>query len=49
VNDAPALAVADVGMALKMQKHEDAASDAASAILLGNTLSQVCHFWPVNL
>lgn len=41
VNDAPALAAADVGMALKMQKSEDAASDAASAILLGNSLSQV--------
>ncbi|MCO5596577.1 hypothetical protein L7F22_050642 [Adiantum nelumboides] len=41
VNDAPALAAADVGMALKMQKRENAASDAASAILLGNSLSQV--------
>lgn len=41
VNDAPALAAADVGMALKMQKSENAASDAASAILLGNSLSQV--------
>lgn len=41
VNDAPALAVADVGMALKMQRRDDAASDAASVILLGNCLSQV--------
>lgn len=41
VNDAPALAAADVGMALKMRKSENAASDAASAILLGNSLSQV--------
>lgn len=41
VNDAPALAAADVGMALKMQKSENAASDAASVILLGNSLSQV--------
>ncbi|KAH7428065.1 hypothetical protein KP509_10G074000 [Ceratopteris richardii] len=47
VNDAPALAAADVGMALKMQKRENAASDAASCILLGNSLSQVVE--AVNL
>ncbi|BFI43191.1 hypothetical protein MPTK2_8g15930 [Marchantia polymorpha subsp. ruderalis] len=41
VNDAPALACADVGMALKVHSRLDAASDAASVILLGNRLSQV--------
>lgn len=41
VNDAPALACANVGMALKTQARVDAASDAASVILLGNRLSQV--------
>ncbi|CAM6091053.1 unnamed protein product [Calypogeia fissa] len=41
VNDAPALACADVGMALKVQANIDAASDAASVILLRNRLSQV--------
>ena len=41
VNDAPALACADVGMALKSQARVDAASDAASVILLGNHLTQV--------
>ncbi|KAL2610661.1 hypothetical protein R1flu_029234 [Riccia fluitans] len=41
VNDAPALACADVGMALKIHSRMDAASDAASVILLGNRLSQV--------
>lgn len=41
VNDAPALACADVGIALKVQANIDAASDAASVILLRNRLSQV--------
>lgn len=41
VNDAPALACADVGMALKLQSRLDAASDAASVILLRNRLFQV--------
>ncbi|KAL3690493.1 hypothetical protein R1sor_016802 [Riccia sorocarpa] len=41
VNDAPALACADVGIALKINSRMDAASDAASVILLGNRLSQV--------
>eukprot|EP01018_Ginkgo_biloba_P004940 Gb_21177 [translate_table: standard] len=41
INDAPALALADVGVALRLQAREDAASDAASVILLGNRLSQV--------
>ncbi|KAJ7558459.1 hypothetical protein O6H91_04G040200 [Diphasiastrum complanatum] len=41
VNDAPALACADVGMAMKNQARLDAASDAASVVLLGNRLSQV--------
>ena len=41
VNDAPALACANVGMALKTQARVDAAADAASVILLGNRLSQV--------
>ncbi|XP_002974620.2 copper-transporting ATPase PAA2, chloroplastic [Selaginella moellendorffii] len=41
INDAPALASADVGIALKLQNKIDAASDAASVILLGNRLSQV--------
>uniref|UniRef100_A0A0C9S3V5 TSA: Wollemia nobilis Ref_Wollemi_Transcript_28344_3340 transcribed RNA sequence n=1 Tax=Wollemia nobilis TaxID=56998 RepID=A0A0C9S3V5_9CONI len=41
INDAPALARADVGVALRLQAREDAASDAASVILLGNRLSQI--------
>ncbi|KAH9298590.1 hypothetical protein KI387_030272, partial [Taxus chinensis] len=41
INDAPALALADVGVALRLQAREDAASDAASVILLGNRLSQI--------
>lgn len=44
INDAPALAVADVGIALQNEAQENAASDAASIILLGNKISQVCHF-----
>ncbi|CAN6480234.1 unnamed protein product [Victoria cruziana] len=40
INDAPSLALADVGIALQNAK-ENAASDAASVILLGNKLSQV--------
>ncbi len=47
VNDAPALASADVGIALKTQGRVDAASDAASVILLGNHLSQLVE--AVNL
>ncbi|XP_043704362.1 copper-transporting ATPase PAA2, chloroplastic isoform X1 [Telopea speciosissima] len=41
INDAPSLALADVGIALQVEAKENAASDAASVILLGNTLSQV--------
>lgn len=41
INDAPSLALADVGVALRLQAREDAASDAASVILLGNRLSQI--------
>eukprot|EP00252_Welwitschia_mirabilis_P018618 TRINITY_DN4135_c0_g1_i1.p1 TRINITY_DN4135_c0_g1~~TRINITY_DN4135_c0_g1_i1.p1 ORF type:complete len:935 (+),score=209.97 TRINITY_DN4135_c0_g1_i1:106-2805(+) len=41
VNDAPALAVADVGVALRLERREDAASDAASVVLLGNRLFQL--------
>ena len=40
VNDAPALAAADVGMA--MSGGMDAASEAASVILLGDRLGLVC-------
>ncbi|KAE8664361.1 Copper-transporting ATPase PAA2 [Hibiscus syriacus] len=41
INDAPSLALADVGIALQTEAQETAASDAASIILLGNRLSQV--------
>ncbi|WOL11582.1 copper-transporting ATPase PAA2, chloroplastic [Canna indica] len=40
INDAPSLALADVGVALQIEAKENAASDAASVILLGNKLSQ---------
>ncbi|XP_057959609.1 copper-transporting ATPase PAA2, chloroplastic [Malania oleifera] len=41
INDAPSLALANVGIALQTEAQETAASDAASIILLGNKLSQV--------
>ncbi|XP_035546485.1 copper-transporting ATPase PAA2, chloroplastic [Juglans regia] len=41
INDAPSLALADVGIALQIEAQENAASDAASIVLLGNKLSQV--------
>ncbi|KAK1287731.1 hypothetical protein QJS10_CPB19g01883 [Acorus calamus] len=41
INDAPSLALADVGIALPTETKENAASDAASVILLGNRLSQL--------
>ncbi|KAL2926810.1 Copper-transporting ATPase PAA2 chloroplastic [Bienertia sinuspersici] len=41
INDAPSLALADVGIAVKTGMQENAASDAASIVLLGNRLSQV--------
>ncbi|CAK9169583.1 unnamed protein product [Ilex paraguariensis] len=41
INDAPSLALADVGIALQVEGQENAASNAASIILLGNRLSQV--------
>ncbi|KAF3446112.1 hypothetical protein FNV43_RR11291 [Rhamnella rubrinervis] len=41
INDAPSLALADVGIALRTEAQENAASNAASIILLGNKLSQV--------
>nr|AYW01698.1 HMA8 protein [Morus alba] len=41
INDAPSLALADVGIALRIEAQENAASNAASIILLGNKLSQV--------
>lgn len=41
INDAPSLALAEVGVALQIEAKENAASDAASVILLGNRLSQI--------
>ncbi|KAF3648489.1 Copper-transporting ATPase PAA2, chloroplastic [Capsicum annuum] len=41
INDAPSLALADVGIALQVEGQETAASNAASIVLLGNRLSQV--------
>ncbi|XP_058199047.1 copper-transporting ATPase PAA2, chloroplastic isoform X3 [Rhododendron vialii] len=41
INDAPSLAHADVGIALQIDAQENAASNTASIILLGNKLSQV--------
>ncbi|CAH9090334.1 unnamed protein product [Cuscuta epithymum] len=41
INDAPSLALADVGIALQVEGQENAASNAASIILLGNRLFQV--------
>ncbi|OAY80798.1 Copper-transporting ATPase PAA2, chloroplastic [Ananas comosus] len=41
INDAPSLALADVGVALQTEAKDNAASDAASVILLGNRLSQL--------
>ncbi|XP_073136884.1 copper-transporting ATPase PAA2, chloroplastic [Henckelia pumila] len=41
INDAPSLAIADVGIALQIDGQENAASNAASIVLLGNRLSQV--------
>ncbi|KAK9273829.1 hypothetical protein L1049_018640 [Liquidambar formosana] len=41
INDAPSLALSDVGIALQIEAQENAASDAASIILLGDRLSQV--------
>lgn len=43
INDAPSLALADVGIALQVEGQENAASNAASIILLGNRLSQVAE------
>ncbi|WRX34538.1 hypothetical protein QQP08_027025 [Theobroma cacao] len=41
INDAPSLALADVGISIQTEAQDTAASDAASIILLGNRLSQV--------
>ncbi|KAJ6994572.1 hypothetical protein D5086_013615 [Populus alba] len=41
INDAPSLALADVGIAIQNEAQENAASDVASIVLLGNRLSQV--------
>lgn len=43
INDAPSLAIADVGIAMQTEAKENAASDAASVILLHNRLSQVIN------
>ncbi|XVE53834.1 hypothetical protein DITRI_Ditri03aG0033800 [Diplodiscus trichospermus] len=40
INDAPSLALADVGISLQTEAQGTAASDAASIILVGNKLSQ---------
>jgi cation transport ATPase len=42
INDAPSLALSDVGIAIQNEAQENAASDVASIILLGNRLAQVC-------
>lgn len=41
INDAPSLASSDVGIALQLESHENAASNAASILLLGNRISQL--------
>ncbi|KAJ6924258.1 hypothetical protein NC652_017519 [Populus alba x Populus x berolinensis] len=41
INDAPSLALVDVGIAIQNEAQENAASDVASIVLLGNRLSQV--------
>ncbi|XP_022936839.1 copper-transporting ATPase PAA2, chloroplastic [Cucurbita moschata] len=41
INDAPSLASSDVGIALQLEAHENAASNAASILLLGNRISQL--------
>jgi hypothetical protein len=43
INDAPSLALADVGIAMQTEAKENAASDAASVILLHNRISQVIN------
>ncbi|XP_058199039.1 copper-transporting ATPase PAA2, chloroplastic isoform X2 [Rhododendron vialii] len=45
INDAPSLAHADVGIALQIDAQENAASNTASIILLGNKLSQVTNYY----
>lgn len=46
INDAPALALADVGLAFSHQQHT-AASEAADVILLGNDIKAVQISWSV--
>ncbi|XP_025012597.1 copper-transporting ATPase PAA2, chloroplastic isoform X2 [Ricinus communis] len=41
INDAPSLALAEVGIALQNEAQENAASDVASIVLLGNRISQI--------
>ncbi|GKV03692.1 hypothetical protein SLEP1_g15956 [Rubroshorea leprosula] len=41
INDAPSLALANVGIALQIEAQDNAASNAASIILLRNRLTQV--------
>ncbi|KAH0969756.1 hypothetical protein GBA52_028352 [Prunus armeniaca] len=48
INDAPSLALADVGIALQVEGQENAASNAASIILLGNKLSQSNFYNLIN-
>ncbi|XP_078444379.1 copper-transporting ATPase PAA2, chloroplastic [Wolffia australiana] len=49
INDAPSMAISDVGIALRLESKESAASDAASVVLLGNKLSQMADAIDLSL